>query len=73
MEQACVDLEAEIIASEAEIESMKEDMESTIGGLSDLRYGRFSKHVGSGSELRDEVLEGLKRLDGICDAKRRSN
>ena len=72
MEQACADVEAEIAASEAEIESMKEDMESTIGGLSDLRFGRFSKPVGSDSELRDEVLEGLKSLDEACIAKQSS-
>ena len=68
MGQACADLEAEIAASEAEIKSIKEDVESTIGGLSDLRYGRFSNPIGSGSELRDEVLEGLERLDEICIA-----
>ena len=71
MEQACTDIEAEIAASEAEIESMKGDMESIIGGLSDLRYGRFSKPIGADSELRDEVLEGLRRLDGVCNAKNR--
>lgn len=72
MEQACADIEAEITASEAEIESMKEDLESTIGGLSDLRYGRFSKPIGSDSELRDEVLKGLRRLDEACIAKQSS-
>lgn len=38
MEQACADIDAEIVASEAEFETMKEDVESTVGGLSDLRY-----------------------------------
>ena len=73
MEQACADLEAELAASEVEIEAIKEDMESTIGGLSDLRYGRFSKPIGSDSELRDEVLEGLERLDGLCNASKGSD
>ncbi len=73
MEQACADIEAEIAAYEAEVEMMKEDMESTIGGLSDLRYGRFSEPIGSDSELRDEVLDGLKRLDETCIAKKGSS
>ncbi len=73
MEQACEDIDAEIVASEAEFEMMKEDMESTVGGLSDLRYGRFGKPIGSDGELRDEVLDGLKRLDETCIARRGSS
>lgn len=73
MEQACADIDAEIVASEAEFEMIKEDMESTVGGLSDLRYGRFSKSIGSDGELRDEVLDGLKRLDETCIARRDSS
>ena len=71
MERACLAIEAEIAVSEADIETMKGDMESTIGGLSDLRYGRFSKPIGSDSdsELRDEVMEGLERLDGVLLGK----
>lgn len=72
MEQACADIDAEIVASEAEFEMMKEDMESTVGGLSDLRYGRFSKPIGSDGELR-EVLDGLKRLDETCISRRGSS
>jgi centromere-localized protein 2 len=73
MEQACADIDAEIVASEAEFEMMKEDMESTVGGLSDLRYGRFSKPIGSDGELREEVLDGLKRLDETCISRRGSS
>lgn len=70
MEQACADIEADIAASEAEVKIMRDNMQSTIGGLSDLRYGRFSKPISSDGELRDEVLDGLNRLEETCIARK---
>jgi len=40
------------------------EIQEIVGGLSDLRYGRLSN-----GGLREEVLEGLARLDGVCDQR----
>jgi len=54
---AVKDLEDEISRLDAEAESLLEAMQSTVGSLSDLRYGRLANH-----QLREQVLEGLERL-----------
>ena len=41
------------------------EMQGTVGGLSDLRYGRLAAPVG-GDGVREEVLEGLKGLREVC-------
>lgn len=69
MEKACRSIEAEIAASEAETASLIKDIENIVGGLSDLRYGRFDKPPGSDLDLREEVLDGLKGLQEACMAR----
>lgn len=66
MEKACRRIEAEIAASEAETTSLIKDIENIVGGLSDLRYGRFSKAPGSDRDLREDVLDSLKGLHEAC-------
>ncbi|CAM1504023.1 Fc.00g016140.m01.CDS01 [Cosmosporella sp. VM-42] len=58
-------------ALEAEIEKLKEQeatllesVKQTIGGLSDLRYGKFAN-----SQIRDEILDGLKTVQDACQSK----
>lgn len=63
MEAACTDLEAEIRELEEEAEEVLGEMKGTVGALSDLRYGRFVG-LADGGEVREEVLEGLRRLRG---------
>jgi centromere-localized protein 2 len=67
MDDACSDVMKEIAKMEEESETLLADIKATIGDLSDLRTGRFSKTPGSGTELGQDVLEGLKRLEQICD------
>ena len=59
MERACEDLEAEIADLEAEADLTLESIRNAIGGLSDLRYGRFGKAAGGRAELGEEVVEVL--------------
>ena len=66
MEQACADIEDEITAAEREADALFEDLQSTVGDLSDLRYGKFSQPLGSGSDVRTEVLESLQGLEDTC-------
>ena len=66
MEQACIDIEDEIKAAETEADALFENLLSTVGDLSDLRYGKFSQPLGSGSDVRTEVLESLQGLEDTC-------
>ncbi|RDW82231.1 hypothetical protein BP6252_03343 [Coleophoma cylindrospora] len=61
---AAEDIEDEIRRMEEEADTMLEEMKHTIGNLSDLRYGRLAN-----GQLRDQVLEGLERLETTCDKK----
>lgn len=69
MEQACADIEEEIEGSESQTQSILQDIESTVGALSDLRYGKFSQPLGSGNDIRDDVLDGLQALEKVCSTK----
>ncbi|KIW72799.1 hypothetical protein PV04_00971 [Phialophora macrospora] len=64
METATRDLNSEIADLEAEIAALRGVCEETVGGLSDLRYGRFGRVSGSGGEkvVEDEVLAALEEF-----------
>jgi centromere-localized protein 2 len=49
MARAKEDLESEIEDLEAELDKVREECDSTVGALSDLRYGRFGGAKGSGN------------------------
>ncbi|KAL2071477.1 hypothetical protein VTL71DRAFT_12712 [Oculimacula yallundae] len=61
---AIEEVEDEIRRLDEEAESLLAEMQSTVGGLSDLRYGRLAN-----SQLREQVLDGLQRLESSCDKK----
>lgn len=67
-------LEAEITALEEETKEVLEEMRTTVGDLSDLRYGRFQKTPGAETDLRDEVLEALGKVregaEGVVGERR---
>lgn len=62
MEAAAEDVEDEIRRLEEEADSLLEQMRGTVGNLSDLRYGRLAN-----GQLREQVLEGLRRLESSCE------
>lgn len=64
MSSAADDIEEEIRRLDEEAETLLEEMRGTVGGLSDLRYGRLAN-----GELREQVLEGLERLESSCDKR----
>ncbi len=64
LESAARDLEAELGSLEAEEARLLESVKQTVGGLSDLRYGRFSN-----PELRDQAMEGLRHVRETCEKK----
>ena len=57
-------LEAEIKQLEDEEAALLASVKQTIGGLSDLRYGKLAN-----GQLRDEVLGGLTSLQEACKEK----
>jgi len=65
MDSAVEDLEAEIQRLDAEEGVLRESIQQTVGGLSDLRYGRLAN-----PQLPEEVVQGLKTLQDQCDTKR---
>lgn len=61
LSSAVEDLEDEIRRLDEEAEMLLESMQSTVGGLSDLRYGKLANN-----QLREQVLDGLGRLESAC-------
>ncbi|KUJ18229.1 uncharacterized protein LY89DRAFT_644230 [Mollisia scopiformis] len=64
LSSAIEDVEDEIRRLDEEAETLFEAMQSTVGGLSDLRYGRLAN-----SQLKEQVLEGLERLESSCEKR----
>lgn len=58
------DLEAEIAALEQEAKVLLSEMTATVGGLSDLRYGKFEN-----GQINEDVIQSLKGLDAIVVTK----
>ena len=67
MESACADIEDDITSLDAEAKAIQEDLQSTVGDLSDLRYGKFNRPSGATETVGQDVLDGLKRLEEVCD------
>jgi len=64
MDSAVEDLEEEIRRLDEEADAVLEEIKSTVGNLSDLRYGRLAN-----AHLREQVLEGLQRLESSCQER----
>ncbi|KAH6606721.1 hypothetical protein Trco_005874 [Trichoderma cornu-damae] len=64
LEGAVGALEAEIKRLEEEEAALQESIQQTVGGLSDLRYGKMAN-----SQLRDDIIDGLKSLQEACESK----
>ncbi|POS85634.1 hypothetical protein EPUL_001172 [Erysiphe pulchra] len=59
---AVKDLENECQILEEEEKKTFDELQTIIGGLSDLKYGKFEN-----SHLRNQVVERCLRLDNFCD------
>lgn len=68
MEAACDDIEREIDGVDEKADELLADLNSTVGGLSDLRYGKFQDSAGrTAEEVVDEAFEGLENLEDACN------
>ncbi|CAN8104420.1 unnamed protein product [Discula destructiva] len=59
-------LEVTIQSLEEEEAELLKEIKQTVGGMSDLRYGKFSN-----SQLRKQVVDGLQTVQETCESKRR--
>lgn len=64
VEGAAGALEVDIQKLEEEEAALLDSLRQTIGGLSDLRYGKFAN-----GKISSEVLDSLKTLQETCDNK----
>jgi centromere-localized protein 2 len=55
-------LDAEIERLKSEEAELLESTKQIIGGLSDLRYGKFAN-----TQIKDEVLDSLTALQDVCN------
>lgn len=54
-------LEVEIEKLQEEESALLEAVQQTVGGLSDLRYGKFAN-----TKIKDEVIDGLETVLEAC-------
>lgn len=64
METSLTAVESQIKDLHTEETRLLELVKKTVGDLSDLRYGRLSN-----ASLPQQVLDGLKNLQDICENK----
>ncbi|CEL05343.1 hypothetical protein ASPCAL06461 [Aspergillus calidoustus] len=67
METACDSVEHEIAAVDEEAAALLSELNSTVGDLSDLRYGKMHGSVGAtDDEVVSEAIRGLVNLENAC-------
>ncbi|KAL5001950.1 Cnl2/NKP2 family protein-domain-containing protein [Aspergillus recurvatus] len=70
MEAACTDIEREIAVVDREAATLLSELNSTVGDLSDLRYGKMHGAVGAtDEEIVSEAIRGLDNLEDACYRK----
>ncbi len=62
MRTAADAMDEEVRALENEAEELIREMRRTVGGLSDLRYGKFAD-----AQLVEHVMNGLEALGRDCE------
>lgn len=68
LDRACSDLEKELEETQPESESVLEHVQTAVGELSDLRYGKLGTTAGSRRTVGTEVADGLRRLEEACQS-----
>lgn len=66
MEAACANIEREIAVADREANGVLEDLKTTVGDMSDLRYGKLQGPAGTANSLVDEAIQGLQSLEDAC-------
>ncbi|KAJ6008171.1 Kinetochore subunit NKP2 [Penicillium herquei] len=68
MEAACSHIEREMSYVDQEATDLVAKLNTTVGDLSDLRYGKFPG-PGSASDVAEEAIKGLQHLEDTCYQK----
>ncbi|KAA8648765.1 hypothetical protein EYZ11_004919 [Aspergillus tanneri] len=67
MEAACARLEQDIEEVDKESSNCLSELSSTVGEMSDLRYGKMQGPARtSGQEVVNEAIQGLRNLENAC-------
>lgn len=66
MEAACANIEREIGDVDREADGLLSGLQDTVGGLSDLRYGKLQGPAGMESNIGEEAVRGLEHLEDAC-------
>jgi centromere-localized protein 2 len=66
METACANIEREISGIDREAAGLFEELNTTVGNLSDLRYGKLQGPAGTANTLASETIQGLQNLEEAC-------
>lgn len=64
LERAVGEVEGELQRLEAEEAALMASVQQTVGGMSDLRYGRLAN-----TNLPEQVLDGLADLEQTCKSR----
>ncbi|KAK1139321.1 hypothetical protein N8T08_001092 [Aspergillus melleus] len=67
MEAACSSIEQDIESVDKDASNLFSELNSTVGELSDLRYGKMQGPAGTtGEEVVNEAIKGLRNLEDAC-------
>lgn len=66
MEIACANIELEIADVDREAAGLLKELNTTVGNLSDLRYGKLQGPSGTDNTLASETIQGLQNLEEAC-------
>lgn len=69
MQCAVIALKQEIEANEKDISATYAQLTTTVGELSDLRYGKLNTTPGTDTTVAEDVVNGLNHLEDVCNSR----
>ncbi|KAJ5823154.1 Kinetochore subunit NKP2 [Penicillium robsamsonii] len=66
METAGANIEHEIAGIDHEAAKILAQLNTTVGGMSDLRYGKLQGPAGIAEDVASEAIKGLQNLEDVC-------
>ncbi|CAG8042330.1 unnamed protein product [Penicillium salamii] len=69
MEAASANIEHEIASIDEEAAIILEKLQTTVGDMSDLRYGKLQGPAGTAEDMASQAIQGLQNLEDVCYRK----
>ncbi|KAJ5478235.1 hypothetical protein N7530_003744 [Penicillium desertorum] len=66
METASTNIELEIAGIDQEAAKILAQLNTTVGDMSDLRYGKLQGPAGTAEDVAAEAIKGLQNLEDVC-------